>query len=224
MLLAIDTATRYASTALLDETGLIAEHTWLAGRNHSVEMMPAIAEMCARQRLTPQDLSAVAVAKGPGSFTGLRIGMSIAKGLCLALDVPIMGIPTLDIITYAVGDPGSPVFAVLEAGRGRLCVGEYLFENGLPVQQGEFRLVSASEWVPQADEPVLVAGELRAGVVERLLAPPSGEQIAIASLAGSLRRAGYLAELAWERFEDGQVDALDSLSPIYLHYPASGTS
>jgi tRNA threonylcarbamoyladenosine biosynthesis protein TsaB len=223
MLLAIDTATRYASTALLDEAGLIAEHTWLSGHNHSVEMMPTIAEMLARQRLTPQDLSAVAVAQGPGSFTGLRIGMSIAKGLCLALDLPILAIPTLEIITYAVGDPGGPVLAVLEAGRGRLCVGEYRFEEGLPVLQGELQLVSAGEWAPEADEPVLVAGEVGAAVVERLLAQPNGDNIAIASLAGSLRRAGYLAELAWERLEAGQSDDLDSLSPIYLHYPASGT-
>jgi len=224
MLLAIDTATRYASVALLDASGIVAEQSWRAGHNHSVQTLPVIASLLAQQGLSPQALTAVAVAKGPGSFTGLRIGMSLAKGICLALGIPIIGIPTLDVITYAVGDPGGPVIAVLEAGRKRLCVAPYTFADGWPRQAGELELVHEDTWEPDASAPILVAGELSAAVVERLMARPDADNIAIASLAGSLRRAGYLAELAWNRLEDGQVDDLTQLSPIYLHYPASGTS
>ena len=224
MLLAIDTATRYASLALYDGTGIISEQTWYSKNNHSVEMLPAIDRMLSRQGLTPSDLTGVAVAKGPGSFTGLRIGMSIAKGLCLALDIPIVAIPTLDIITYAAGDPGGPVLAVLQAGRGRLCVGTYHFEEGLPVQDGGIARVKESEWVVETGEPVLITGEVSGDLVERILAQPNADKIAISSLAGSLRRAGYLAELAWDMLQDGQVDDLNSLSPIYLHDPASGAA
>ena len=224
MLLAIDTATRYASAALYDDTGILSEQTWYSRNNHSVEMMPAVEEMLSRQGLTPSDLTAVAVAKGPGSFTGLRIGMSIAKGLCLALDIPLVAIPTLDIITYAAGDPGGPVLAVLQAGRGRLCVGTYHFEGGLPVQDGGTALVRESEWTITSEEPVLVTGEVSAELAERILAQPDADKIAISSLAGSLRRAGYLAELAWDRLQEEQVDDLNSVSPIYLHDPASGLS
>jgi len=63
-----------------------------------------------------------------------------------------------------------------------------------------------------------------AELVERLQQQPEAENIAIASLAGSLRRAGYLAELAWDRLQTGQVDDLDTLSPLYVHYPTSGTA
>ena len=223
MLLAIDTATRYASLALFGDTGVVSEQSWRSKNNHSVEMMPAIARMLSQQRLQPRCLTGVAVARGPGSFTGLRIGMSIAKGLCFALDIPIVAIPTLDIITYAVGDPGGPVFAVLEAGRGRICVAPYRFEEGVPAQEREIELVKASEWVVEAEEPTLVAGEVNAELAERLLMQPNAVNIAISSVAGSLRRAGYLAELAWDRLEDGTSDDLDSLSPIYAHYP-SGTA
>lgn len=219
MLLAIDTATRFASIALYDDAGVIAEQSWRSEDNHSVEVMPAIAAMMAQQGLGPRALTGVAVTKGPGSFTGLRIGMSLAKGLCLALDIPILAVPTLDVVTYAVGDPGGPVWAVLEAGRGRLCVASYHFEEGYPVQDGETQLVSAADWTLDATEPVLVAGEVDAALAERLLQLPNAEYIAIASLAGSLRRAGYLAELAWERLTNGDVDDLATLSPTYLQYP-----
>lgn len=223
MLLAIDTATRYASLALYDESGILTERSWRTGNNHCVEVMPAIAAMLAQQGCAPSALTGVAVAKGPGSFTGLRIGMSIAKGLCCALDIPIIAVPTLDIITYAVGDPGIRVLAVLEAGRGRACVASYRFEEGLPVQQGDIELVTIHEWVVPANEPVLIVGEVSAELAERILRQPDAERITISSLASSLRRAGYLAELAWDRLQNGQVDDLNTLSPIYIHYPSPTT-
>jgi len=224
MLLALDTATRYASVALYDEQGVAAEQSWRSQNNHSVEVLPAIAALLAQQGQAPHDLQAVAVVQGPGSFTGLRIGMSIAKGLCLALQIPIIAIPTLDVITYAVGDPGGPVWAVLEAGRGRIGVAKYHFEQGLPVPEGEIQVWQAAEWVVEAAEPVLVAGEVSAELAERLLQQPDAEHIAISSLAGSLRRAGYLAELAWDRLQAGRVDDLDRLAPLYLHYAPSGVT
>ena len=222
MLLAIDTATRHASLALFDETGIISEQTWRSQNNHSVEMMPAIARMLSQQSIEPRSLTGVAVARGPGSFTGLRIGMSIAKGLCLALGIPIVAIPTLDIIAYAVGDPGGRVWAVLEAGRGRICVGAYHFERGLPVQEVETKLVRVSAWGVGADQPVLVAGEVSAELAQRLFEEPNADNIAISSLSGSLRRAGYLAELAWDRLLEGKVEDLDTLSPLYAPSGASG--
>ena len=219
MLLAIDTATRFASIALYGRAGLVAEQSWRSDNNHSVEVLPAIDGLMAAQYASPADLTAIAVAKGPGSFTGLRIGMSIAKGLCLALEIPIIAIPTLDVITYAVGDPGGPVLAVLEAGRGRLCIARYHFEDGLPAQEGDVAIVKTSKWTIDAEEPVLVAGEMAPDVVDRLLDSEQGDRLSFASLAGSVRRAGYMAELAWERLEAGSFDDLDSLSPLYTHRP-----
>lgn len=224
MLLAIDTATRFASLALYDASGIRYEQSWRSDNNHTVEIAPAIAHMLAQQKLTPAMLTGVAVAQGPGSFTGLRIGMSIAKGLCFALEIPIVAIPTLDITAYAAGDPGGPVMAVLEAGRGRLCVARYHFEDGLPVRDGEIELVKASEWVLEAREPVLIAGEVSAELAESLSQQPNAENIAISSMAGSVRRAGYLAELAWDRLQSGQVDDLDTSSPIYARFPGSGAN
>ncbi len=224
MLLAVDTATRSASVALFDATGLLAENNWRSRNNHSVEVMPAIHAMLSQQGVDVTSLQAVAVAEGPGSFTGLRIGMSIAKGLCFALDVPILAVPTLQISAYATGDPGCPIYAVLEAGRGRISVGAYRFREGIPALQGEIALVSEAQWVVPAEENALVVGELNSALVERLRQQPGAERIGFLPVASSLRRAGYLAELAWKRLQRGDVDEVDSLSPVYTSLPSSQPS
>jgi tRNA threonylcarbamoyladenosine biosynthesis protein TsaB len=149
--------------------------------------------------------------------------MSIAKGFCLALNIPLIAIPTLDIIAYAVGDPGEPLYAVLELGRNRICVATYYFTEGLPVQQGELLYIASSEWQIDTTEPVLLTGEIGTDLVERLLKQPDADNISFASLAASTRRAGYLAELAWQRLEKGQVDDLDTTTLTYMNLPTSGS-
>lgn len=222
MILAIDTATRTASIALYSNTGILAEESWRSKNNHSVEVMPTIARLVERQGCTMRDLSGIAVSLGPGSFTGLRIGMSIAKGLCLGLEIPIIGVPTLQVAAYAAGDPGCAILAVDEAGRGRICVGRYHYENGLPALQGSIQLQQADEWAPNLSEMVLVTGEVDAALADHLLNLPGSENLSIVSLAGSLRRAGFLGELAWERFHRGDTDDLDTLEPVYVQQPLSG--
>ena len=215
ILAAIDTSSRQASIALYDERGVLAEASWRTENRHSVDTLPTLESLLRMQGLEPAAVEAVAVASGPGSFTGLRIGMSLAKGLALALDVRIVGVPTLAVTAYVAGDPGCLLWAVMEAGRGRLCVQPFRFDDGLPVAEADARVVDASEWVPDHVDPILLAGEIGPKLAERLLDLPDGEQIAITSLASSVRRAGYLAELAWERLQRGQTDDLDTLDLAY---------
>lgn len=222
MILAIDTATRTASIALYNSTGVLAEESWRSKNNHSVEVMPAISRLVERQGCSMGELSGIAVSLGPGSFTGLRIGMSVAKGLCLGLEIPIIGVPSLQVAAYAAGDPGCPILAVDEAGRGRICVGDYSYENGLPVQQGPIQLERSAEWIPDLAECVLVTGEVDAALADHLSDLPGAENLSIVSLAGSLRRAGFLGELAWERLQRGDTDDLDTLEPVYILQPLSG--
>lgn len=223
VLLAIDTATRWASLALYDGSGIISEFSWRCAGSHTVEVLPNIAFMLEQAQKRASDLRAVAVARGPGSFTGLRIGMGVAKGLCLAVGIPIIAIPTQEIMAYAAGDPGGLVYTVLELGRGRIAVGAYQYENGFPVMVQEDAIYDGQTWQPDASKPILVTGEVGTELAERLLRIPEAENIAISSLASSIRRAGYMAELAWLRLEGGHYDDLDSVDPVYLHLPGSGT-
>ena len=215
MLLAIDTSTSWISLALYDGTYVHYEETWQSQHHHTVELAPAIEQMLARTGTSSQDLTGIAVATGPGSFTSLRIGLSAAKGFALGLKIPLVGVPSLEVVAAAQPlDAEKPLLAVLHAGRTRLAFSRYAVEGGSWVKQSEPDLITPQDLVQSITEPTLICGELspkaRAVIGRRwknaLIAPP----------ARCLRRAGFLAELGWERLMKGQIDDPVSLTPIYL--------
>jgi tRNA threonylcarbamoyladenosine biosynthesis protein TsaB len=220
--LAIDTATELASVALYHGgQGPRAESTWYTSKNHTVELMPTIVMMLEKQSLTAEQLGGLAVALGPGSFTGLRIGLSVAKGLCLSLGVPIVGIPTLDIVAYAHLGQELPICAIIQAGRGRICAAFY---EGLGTgwqRLTDYHLATVEELSALVKAPTLFCGEIDSSLNEALQAH-IGARAVMASPASSLRRAGYLAELGWQRLRSGERDDLTALEPLYLHHPSIG--
>lgn len=216
MILALDTATRYAGVALYDGESLLLETNWRSEQSHTQELMPIIVAGLARLGMTAHDLQGLAVSLGPGSFTGLRIGMSVAKGIALVTGRPILGIPTLDILGYAHARDDMPTMAIVEAGRGRLCVATYRGRPQSWHRLDEYRLVSPEELVDGVEVPTFFCGEI-APTLRELLQRERGALAHLASPAASLRRAGYLAELGWQRLQRGERDDLTTLSPIYLH-------
>ncbi len=125
LLLALDTSTRQASVALCTEQVLLGEYTWQVGNNHSVELLERIQRLFAECGTTMQALDAIAAATGPGSFNGLRVALTTAKSLAFALQKPLVGISTLDIIAAQHLDWHGPICALLEAGRSELYVACY---------------------------------------------------------------------------------------------------
>jgi tRNA threonylcarbamoyladenosine biosynthesis protein TsaB len=125
LLLALDTSTRQASVALCTEQTLLGEYTWQVGNNHSVELLERIQRLFVECGTAMQALDAVAVATGPGSFNGLRVALTTAKSLAFALQKPLVGVSTLDIIAAQHRDWPGPICAVLEAGRSELYVACY---------------------------------------------------------------------------------------------------
>ncbi len=215
MLLAIDTSTSWISLALYDGTYVHYEETWQSQHHHTVELAPAVERIFLRTATESQNLTAVAVATGPGSFTSLRIGLAAAKGFALGLKIPIIGIPSLAVIAAAQPlDAEKPLLAVLHAGRTRLAYAKFQVEDGAWMKQSGPDLITPKELVESITEPTLISGELspkaRAVIGRRwknaLIAPP----------ARCLRRAGFLAELGWERLMKDQTDDPVSLTPIYL--------
>jgi tRNA threonylcarbamoyladenosine biosynthesis protein TsaB len=141
----------------------------------------------------------------------------VAKGLALALNIRLLGIPTLDVMAYAHSSERLPVCAVLQAGRRRLCVAFYRIVSGDWRRHGDYMLMSPDELIASFKEPTLICGEIDHYLAEAL-GSTSPEQVTVASPASCLRRAGYLAELAWKRFVSGEYDDPASLRPIYLQH------
>jgi tRNA threonylcarbamoyladenosine biosynthesis protein TsaB len=214
VLLAVDTSSRIIGVALYDGLRVLGESVWSSDDYHTVELAPAVAETVARAGLQIKDLQAVAVATGPGSFTGLRIGLALAKGLALARRLPMVGIRSLDVLAAAQPVRDMPLVAILQVGRGRMAAGWYEARAGSWKPTGEITIVTAEALAESIHRPTLVSGEMTSE--ERRILSRKRKNVILASPAQSLRRPSFLAELAWKRWQAGQIDDPVTLSPFYL--------
>jgi tRNA threonylcarbamoyladenosine biosynthesis protein TsaB len=248
LLLALDTSTRQASVALCTEEMVYSEYLWQIGNNHSVELLERIQRMMAECQMSMQQLDALAVAAGPGSFNGMRVALATAKALAFALKKPLVGVSTLDVIAAQQQQWQGPICAMLEAGRGELYGACYTFE-ALADSAGnlsysmrrlsDYMLLSPSQfattiqeqgWLRVAGEqpnpqatPFLFCGEISA-VSRATLATQMGEQALFVSSAQAIRRASVLAMLALDRLHHGEQDDPLLLEPLYLRRPSITTS
>jgi tRNA threonylcarbamoyladenosine biosynthesis protein TsaB len=214
MILAIDTATRSASLAVHDGHTVRAEFTWDTSDHHTVELMPRIVEMLAQINVSIDQISGLGVAIGPGSFTGVRVGVAAAKGLAMARHIPIVGVRSTDVLAYAVRWCQPPLVVVVRAGRGRWIAARYLKEDEWQ-PAGDFTLTTADVIGADWAETTTLCGELSESeqetVQQRL-----GDRVQLLPPAFSLRRAGFLAEIAWQRIQANRVDDPATIQPIYL--------
>jgi tRNA threonylcarbamoyl adenosine modification protein YeaZ len=215
--LSLDTASDVASIALSREGALQAELTWRIGREHSRQLLPAIDALLARQSASKDGLTAVFVCTGPGAYAGVRAGVSTAKGLAYALEVPLVGVGRLEIEAYAFAGAGGPVVAVHRAGRSEVAWAAYEADPGwreiAPPRRGP-----REELLDALPEGALVTGE----VDDALAAELRQRGLRVARGAAAVRRAALLAELGWRRLQDGRADDPKSLVPLYLREPVTG--
>jgi len=221
MLLAVDTSTTQVGLALYDGAQVIGEFSWRSGQRHTVELAPAVADLLARCALTMNDIKALGVALGPGSFTSLRVGLALVKGIALSRHIPLIGIPTMDILAYAQVPSKLPLAVAIQAGRGRYALGWY--KRSSPADkvsrkrwqaQGESRVVTLEALMAEVQSPSVVCGEFTAEVRQQII---ENKNVRLASPVDSVRHPAVLAELAWARWQNGDVDDEAALAPIYLH-------
>jgi tRNA threonylcarbamoyladenosine biosynthesis protein TsaB len=215
MILAIDTSTQWVGIAIHDGAVIQYEKVWKSNRRHTIELAPNIQSAFSDCGISPKDLSAVAVALGPGSFTSLRIGLATAKGFCLSQMIPIIGIPTLDIIAFSQPLHDLPMICLLKAGRSRLAVVRYEIRDDRWQAVNEPVSTTAEEIEKSIIAPTWICGEIDA--LDRQVISRRWRNARIAQPAGSLRRPSYLAEMAWDRFRHSEWDDVLLLAPIYLH-------
>ncbi|HSG41784.1 MAG TPA: tRNA (adenosine(37)-N6)-threonylcarbamoyltransferase complex dimerization subunit type 1 TsaB [Anaerolineales bacterium] len=212
MLLAVDTSTTQVGIALYDGAQVIGEFAWRSSQRHTVELAPAISDLLTRCGLTMDEVKALGVALGPGSFTSLRVGLALAKGLALSKDIPLIGISTLDILAQAQPASKLPLGVAIQAGRSRFALGWYKNSKEGWQAEGQARIVTIDEINAEVESPSILCGEFPAETRQTI----KNKNLQLVSPAGSIRRPAILAELTWARWQADDVDDAASLSPIYL--------
>ena len=213
MLLTVDTATRTIGIALHDGNQLIAESLWVGGRRHTVLLAPEVALMLRKVDAHVTDLSAVAVTSGPGSYTGLRIGMAFAKGLALSHHLPMVDVATLEVLAQGQPKRTEPMLALIEAGRKRVVGMWYKWGRSGWKAQKEAGNYSWDEVTAQLEKKSYLCGEMSAEARKKLSEVPNAR---LASPANCIRRPGVLAELAWERIRKDKLSDPATIRPVYL--------
>lgn len=216
MELAIDTSNRIAGLALSREGQVVVELTWVAGRNHTREVIPSLLRLLAQTRAQLRDLKGIIVARGPGSFSGVRVGISLAKGLAFALDIPLVGISTLEALAFPYAGLGLPVCPLLKLGR-ELAMALFQLRGDRLVTLVEEQIIDPAEMSSRITSQVIFCGEMEPELVT-LLRQELGEKARF--LSSRLRRPGYLCELGWQRLRAGERDDLATLQPVYLKKPS----
>jgi tRNA threonylcarbamoyladenosine biosynthesis protein TsaB len=226
MLLAVDTATATASVALYDPAqGLLAESTWQARRRHTQDLLVISQELLAQHGVSPAQLSALAVTTGPGSFTGVRIGLSVIKGIGigLAASPQVVGIPTLTVTAapwLAVAQAANAqLWACIQAGRGRY--NWTIFDKTLYYPTAADHHSGAAAGFAQAlatssEQAIWLVGEAAPDLMGEVV---SLRHVTAVDGISSMRRAGVLAHLAAQQIAAGRVDDLATLQPLYLQGP-----
>lgn len=214
-ILAIDTSNNALGVALLDEDKILGEYITNLKKNHSIRIMPAIQMLMKDCEKEPNDLTKIVVAKGPGSYTGVRIGVTIAKTLAWSLNIPLAGISSLEILASGTGryfnGAVSPLF---DARRGQVYTGLFQFLNGKPVTIVKDELVMIKDWAEKLtaiSSPILFVGNdtaIHRPVIEEIL----GQKAVFAEMTEDNPRPSELALLG----KDQPGEDIHSFVPNYI--------
>lgn len=216
--LAIDTATLASGVALLSEEQVLAEFVLQTARTHSQRLLPSIDFILQEAGIRPSQLDAVVVSAGPGSFTGLRIGMSTAKGFAHALGIPIIGVNTLDFWAENYPCFSGSVVPILDARKGEVYTATYRWVDGEMERVTAPRAMALSALIKEllpSSGPIAFVGDAvqpyRHQLVDGL-----GDRAVVSLPTDRMPRPSRLAYLGLKRLQKGAVDELFTLVPQYL--------
>ena len=228
--LAIDSSGLTATVAVVEDTQTIAEYTVNYKKTHSQTLLPMIDEMAKMVELDLSSIDAIAVAGGPGSFTGLRIGSATAKGLGLALDKPLVNVPTVDALAYSVYGCSDLICPIMDARRQQVYTGIYTFSYSAGKKDGEnlvepvFQVLKMQMAVSVADlirrlnnygRPVVFLGD-GVPVYQELLAEGLRVPYSFAPSYMNRQRAAVVGALGIRYFKKGRFETAMEHKPEYL--------
>lgn len=217
-IIAIDSSGLVATVAIADEENMVAEYTVNYKKTHSQTLLPMLEEVAKMTELDLSTVDAIAVAKGPGSFTGLRIGCATAKGLGLALDIPIIPVPTVDALSYNLWGINKVICPMMDARRAQVYTGLYEFaEDGHKVILPQCA-VAATEIIDKINEigrSVVFLGD-GVPVNEETIRSLTKVAYEFAPPHMARQRAGALATLALDYYKKGIYEKAADHKPEYL--------
>ncbi len=219
MQLAIDTSTDTASLALVQDSEVLAELTWRCVQSHTTQLLPYLSHLLNQAELSLQSVSCVIVAKGPGSYNGLRVGISTAKGLAFSLGIPVVGIGTLELEAYQHAGRGLLICPILNAGRGEIATAMYQMKHRKWCQLAAEHITTVEALCSQITVKTVFCGEFVPLISAQLRRQLRQKAVILSPVAG-LRRASFLAELGLKRIKAGDYDNPVTLQPLYLRGPA----
>ena len=211
--LAIDTSSRVLSIAIVEEKEVIISTDWLVERRHSCELLPLLQQILHISTITLKDIDGFAVGVGPGSFTGLRVGIAVIKGLSVACKKRVIGIPSLDALAENVVYFDGQICPVIDAKRKQVYTSIYKREEAQLKRLTDYLLISPAEIVGMVDTPAIFLGD----GVELSFFPEGKDAIYLADSSLWYPRASIIGRLAIERLKEGREDDLSNLTPIYLY-------
>lgn len=217
-IVAIDSSGLVASVAIVTEDNLLAEYTINYKKTHSQTLLPMLDEIVKMIDLDLNEIDAIAVAAGPGSFTGLRIGSSTAKGLGLALNKPIIGIPTIEGLAYNLYGTNKLICPLMDARRNQVYTGIYEFQNTelcVIQPQKAAGIEEITEQINEYGRAVIFLGD-GVEVYKELLMNLIKVPMEFAPLHVSKQRAAAVGALGVINYKKGLLEDADAHEPVYL--------
>ncbi|MGH2448457.1 MAG: tRNA (adenosine(37)-N6)-threonylcarbamoyltransferase complex dimerization subunit type 1 TsaB [Chloroflexota bacterium] len=210
-LLAIDTSGDEAAVAVAGDDRVLEAAVWTSQGNHSSSLMPAIARLLRTQNIDIDQIDRLVVAIGPGSFSGIRVGLAAGKGLALALSIPLVGVSTLDAIAAEAATASTRVWALMPAGRGRLYAARY--DGNEDIAQ-EYLAVMPPDLAERIQEDDVLVGEGAPLLAQNL--QQRGKVARMVETPGMDARVGHLVRLGRRRLLRGEGLNWRTLEPLYL--------
>ncbi len=209
-ILAVHSTSPCLGIAIMDDGDLVGSRVLAPGKNHLENIAPLIRELLSDAAMAPRDLDGFGVAGGPGSFSGIRVGMATVKGMALALGKPVVGVSSLEILAWLCLEEARSGIAVIKAGRGDLYAACYKKEGG------RTRSISGPDLISGVG-PAQMASENSTDVVicaePALRGSPALDALPVIVVEHSPAACGFLA---WTRLKDRDFDSVHALTPLYV--------
>lgn len=214
MLLAIETATDVCSVALVEAGRVVGVAEVLRPRSHAARLAPLVRDVLAQAEREVADLAVVAVSAGPGSYTGLRIGTSTAKGLAFVSGAALVAVPSLEALALAAVDaldPADLLVAALPSRRGEVYAAAYRAGLDEAAPAAALTLDELPDWLPAHEGRLWIVGDAGQTVADAL-----GREARVLDPARFRPSAAHVGALGWARWQAGQVEDLAAFEPAYL--------